>query len=776
MSKAGLKYVLVLLLPLWVLAQEIQIFSPLPGEQVSAKNILIAASFFGLESINPTAIQLKIDGRDVSQRMTADADMLSYVPVVKLTPGSHTVTIRAGRLDGGVPYVATWSFRVVGAEQKVASPLKLSGKTTAALLHDNIDGNELNIAQTGLNLRGEYNWFKFFTNLKLTTEEDPLLQARNRYAFGMQFGKVFDLNFGDTNPRLSRFILNGKRVRGVDANLKLGFINFHLVRGEVNRAIQGSTAAGQSYSVYDIESTDSSRTIYLTRKGYTFQQDLIGGRLSFGSGQHFNMGFSLLKVREDISSVKSMLSNARITLDEDTLGLTAGDYTYSDLLALQEENGYQLVLNEKSTWAGAAPRDNIVIGSDFSANLDHRRIAFEGEFAFSMLNQNIWDGAMTKAGLDTLLDDSTDNQLAGSFDLDIIPVDPADIASWFIINQNIYPLAPIDISVFSDSSEISLGEAIMKMPSLAYRLKAIFNYFDNYFTVEYSRVGPKFYSLANPYLLRNNREIRISDRVQLFKNRLMLTVIYSHQDDNVLTTSEEITTQNTVNVNATVLPGPGLPTFTISMRVLGRDNGVDDLEWIVNKHLDTLETAYYDTIYTDSREDLRTTNFSTTVNYRLNALGLRHDITGTIVSLSTSDLISDRGLDTDFIDPGMSSQVFSLTVVSRFRMPLKTVFSLTTNGSKYFTGPEIEASQRYTSTGLTGEYGLLKNRLKVSGGVNLTAASGKTDFTRVGFKGGVKAEPVKNLLASVTTEFRTKKPDGNNINSLIARANLSYIF
>ncbi|SVE44271.1 uncharacterized protein METZ01_LOCUS497125, partial [marine metagenome] len=43
----------------------VQIMSPEPDEQVPGNNILIAASFYGLEGLNVDNIQLSIDEEDI---------------------------------------------------------------------------------------------------------------------------------------------------------------------------------------------------------------------------------------------------------------------------------------------------------------------------------------------------------------------------------------------------------------------------------------------------------------------------------------------------------------------------------------------------------------------------------------------------------------------------------------------------------------------------------------------------------------------------------------
>ena len=108
--------------------------------------------------------------------------------------------------------------------------------------------------------------------------------------------------------------------------------------------------------------------------------------------------------------------------------------------------------------------------------------------------------------LDTLIDDSVDNKLS-SFDLSSFP-DPADYEQYLIINSNLAPLVPIDINAFGDNSTIDLVDAIFSMPSLAYRGRAITNFYGNYLALEYSQVGSEFNSFDSVHSIQFIRFIR----------------------------------------------------------------------------------------------------------------------------------------------------------------------------------------------------------------------------------------------------------------------------
>lgn len=376
-------------------------------------------------------------------------------------------------------------------------------------------------------------------------------------------------------------------------------------------------------------------------------------------------------------------------------------------------------------------------------------------------------------------DTLVDNQIGdGLLDISDEEIDPALLEDWFIINQYMIPLVPIDIRpIQSDTSDITMGEAIMSMPSLAFRTRAALNYFGNFVTVEYSQIGPEYMSLANPYLFRNKREFTISDKVRLLENRLLLTLKYQHQDDDILTTVENVRTQNLFYSSANILPGPGLPTFNLSFRMINRDNGISEIDELVREVVDSNGDTAYVTSYSDDREQTRTINFVGTVNYRFTALYLTHDVAGTFVTLNKADQLSNRDLDTTFIAPGLESNVLNLSLSTRFPFAFRSIININTNSSKFHIGPEAVATQSVNKIGVDGEYtGIMGRRLIILAGFNLAQGSGQVPFNWIGFKSGVRWNIIENLNLNATGEFRVKEANNTSSNTVIGRATLSYLF
>jgi hypothetical protein len=720
--------------------------SPEPNSEIPGHDVLIAISTFGIRGIDPNNIQLLLDGEDISDLAYMDEDMVTCL-LDQLDPGLHQIQLFIG---GGGP--KTWSFTTTLREPT----LKYSGRIRSSSSMDKIDDQTLNISQVMVNFKGSaYEWMKFKTNVKITTQEQALYQPRNVLGFEIALKDYATINMGDSNPRLSHFTMNGKRIRGLNANIKWSWFNLHFVQGEINRAIEGDLKKTYSYSI----DTDDEGTKFLSlsRNGYTFEQNVMAGRLALGRGEKFQWGLNFMKARDDTNSVTQELNNAEIVYSPDATGSVSGldsgvVYTISEL-------GTKAHYLEGKNWAGDGPKDNLVIGTDLGISLFNKRLRLDGELALSMTNNNIWGGPLTLAQLDTMIDDSVDNKLL-SIDLSSFP-DPADYEKILIINPNMAPLVPIDINAFGDSATVDLMDAVLSMPSLAYRGRAVTNFYGNYLAVEYSQVGPQYNSLANPYLVKNKREFSVSDKLKLLQNRLMLTMGYKHQDDDILTTVDNLKSQNTVSLGINALPGPGLPTLNFTYRSIDRDNGISKL------------IPLTDSTFTDNRENTHTNNMMVNISHRFD-LVWSHALSGTFVNVNKTDKFTDR--DTNFVDPAMSINVMNFTLSTRYNFQLKTTLNLTINSSELSIGPGERGIQDFLTTNFDTEYPFLNNKILGKVGLNYAQGSGLVDMSWIGFKSGIKWKLLDQFSVKIHGEYRSKKTGGFKKNIVIARANLEYSF
>ena len=159
-----------------------------------------------------------------------------------------------------------------------------------------------------------------------------------------------------------------------------------------------------------------------------------------------------------------------------------------------------------------SPDDNIIIGTDFTWSLFRKRLLLGAEAALSYLNTNIYDGALSA------------EELKDSLDVDL-PFNPQDFEAIFVINENIEPIIP-------------------GLSSLAYKTYLRTFFYNNFLNINYSAVGTSFNSYSSNFLQKDNAILSINDNVNLFKNKLFLSLNLNLTSDN-LYDEKNVTTKST---------------------------------------------------------------------------------------------------------------------------------------------------------------------------------------------------------------------------------------
>ena len=191
-------------------------------------------------------------------------------------------------------------------------------------------------------------------------------------------------------------------------------------------------------------------------------------------------GTTLMKVKNDYTSVEKELSDARFSVSSDSTidldkQINSGTYTFSEFQQSINTAGYISQLTEKG-WGGNKPKENLVIGTDFKLLLNRQKFLLEGYFALSLTNKDIWDGSLSLAELDVMAGGAADGMIFDSVDTLGLP-NPESIEEYITINLNLVPLIPIDFNLFKTDPT----KAVINMPSSAYNLKLRLLYFNNFF-------------------------------------------------------------------------------------------------------------------------------------------------------------------------------------------------------------------------------------------------------------------------------------------------------
>jgi hypothetical protein len=266
---------------------------------------------------------------------------------------------------------------------------------------------------------------------------------------------------------------------------------------------------------------------------------------------------------------------------------------------------------------GINPEENAAFGADLFLGLDDRRILFEGNVNTSIYNRNIAGGDIPYATLDTIFNDFPD--------------------------ENIYNWV---------SKFVTVNQYLVLRPAMAYQSRLMLRYFRNNLSVIYESVDEDFYSLGQPYLLRDNRGFHIVDNINLINNQVFLTVGYKNYQNNLQDIKSNTTKITSYYGNISYFPLQNLPEITIGYNNYSRNNDVpeDSIGSIINRPEDNSTTAI---------------NFST--GYRFGIQGTRNRVGFDFMSYQRDDIFDYAQSTTDNINANLRTQ---------FAIPLQTLLEV----------------------------------------------------------------------------------------------------
>ncbi|MBT3478738.1 MAG: hypothetical protein HOA15_03530 [Candidatus Marinimicrobia bacterium] len=734
-------------------AADVLILSPGENDIVDQYSILVAASFFNANKVDASSVRLLVDGVDVSSKMMFEEGLLSYDPG-PLMIGVHVVEIKMNDLNQQEIAPIIWTFTVGSERKKISEYFKYDGRIGSRLSVEEIGGVSLNIAE----IMGDYSidlqWAKLSTDLRLSTRETQYLQPHNRFGTQFSFGNFLNVNVGDFYPRFSPFTVDGKRIRGlgIDANLK--WIRLQFVNGELNRNVNQKNRINGGYRILtDLTQSneDGSKTYFLDRTGFAFKRKVTGLRASLDLFSKFKIGIHFMKMRDDTSSVTGVLESTEFTSDSLVQGITVGTYNIESFRTALTTAGNSLNA-PTSHWGGVKPMDNIVFGFNLGTTFDDKKLTLDFDWNMSMFNRDIWDGTMSKADLDTALDDSLDgfiglqydkdgNEISGSTKIktsDLL-VDPIKFKDIFIINTNMTPLVPFDVNTIK-KHPIS---TIINMPSSAFSIRLRGHYARNSLLMEYRQVGPEYVSLANPFLRNNARQFTISDRVSLMDHKLFLNIGFKHLDNKILRTTVNPLNTNTLFINFTFLPGPGMPSFIVNYQSIGKNNEKTQLDSIGSRTIDL-------------REDSKAATNMMAITIPFTSGNVNQNLTLNIGNVTNVDqLIKKRS--GSYLFPKTDSKTISINLSSSYPSQLKTIaqFSQTKLEIPSMDGSTlIKIPYTWTNIAFSANYKMLDDKMLARGSISLLNSQSQVKSQLFGLKAGADYRIRNNLSASIVSQIR----------------------
>jgi hypothetical protein len=622
--------------------------SPEPFSVTTPEEVLISASLLRADStLDRDATRLLLDGVDVTAKALFSGDLIVFAPAnigMLLEPGNHTVSLRLFNRDGHLQGESTVTF-VVGSEVPLFRPeppvaaFRYDASIQLESRYEDIGTSDQWYNRARLQFRGRTGTFQMQSNLFITSDEKSDRQPQNRYLLGVALPWL-TLDVGDSYPEFTDLILSGKRVRGVHSTLELGVLNVNVAYGSVTRAIDGTLlqrfptdsllveqARNPGAAFAQLDSATWGRLSY-----GTYERTLFAVRPSFGSGEIWQLGFTWLSARDDLGSIRY----------------------------------------------GIRPQENIVLGTDFAARFDDRRIELSWEAAFSAFNSDISSGPFTDAHIDSVFPEDA-SAIKSARDI----LDP-----FITVNDNLRPLS------------------FKKLATLAGQASLALNYFDNALKFTYLYRGNDYNSFGQTYLRTDIRGINVIDHIRILRNQVFATVGLERLQDNTAATKGATTTFSNINAAVSVYPFSDFPGVTLGYSRFDNDNDLapDSLAAI----RDITNRVYLQTTY----------GFD---------LGVHH----TAMFNASSSVRNDYTMR----NQDVSSRSVAIALASQFSIPLQTELSLALNLNDLpASSGSTSRKFNYTVLSLHGRYELLPNT------VTCTATIGPTfgDVARTVLDGGLE--------------------------------------
>ncbi|MBN2364889.1 MAG: hypothetical protein EH225_01905 [Calditrichaeota bacterium] len=295
---------------------------------------------------------------------------------------------------------------------------------------------------------------------------------------------------------------------------------------------------------------------------------------------------------------------------------------------------------------GINPEENSALGSDLFLALDRRRIIVEGNVNASIYNRNIAGGDIPFDTLNQVFDDD--------------------------LEKTAYDWA---------TKFITVNQYLVVRPGLAYQGRVMLRYLKNSLSFTYESVDEDFYSLGQPYLLRDNRGFHIVDNINLLKNQIFLTLGYRQYRNNLQDIKNHTTTSHNFHATMSYFPMGNIPEISIGYSNYSRDNEVpaDSIGSVLNRP-----------------EDNQTTSLMASAGYRFALMKTRNRIGVDLTSYRRDDIFTYAESNTDNVTVNLQTQ---------YSIPLQTMLEFILQQTE--TGPDdptLGSEMDFLSFGIGGNY------------------------------------------------------------------------
>ena len=493
--------------------------SPDSDEPMAPEDVVVCFSLLRAPSgTDRRATRVQLDGADITAVVVMSGELGVFSPEnsrLTLTPGRHEVAVSlfdsAGVARGTASRVFTVAGELLAAEEQAG--VTYAGSVALESRHEQVAGEGTWYNRATIAARAMYEGWRFTTNAFITTDESPSLQPQDRFYIGAETSWL-KAGYGDLNPSFPDLILSGKRVRGVHANLKLGFFGLAMSTGQITRPIEGSLLSKIPDSLLVTEQSSDPGAAYAPispglwgKYSFgTYGRNLFIIRPSFGTGETWQWGLTYMNSKDDMGSIAY----------------------------------------------GIRPQEDVVVGSDFVVRLDDRRIQLAGQGAFSLYNTDISSGSITNDRIDSLWPNSEDTRNTVRWLRNIL-------TRFITVNENLRPLSLTRLST-------AVGEASVQL-----------RYFQQDLKFTYLYRGSDYNSFGQAFLRKDIQGFNVNDRFHLIENALTVTTGYERLHDNTSKTKAGTTYYSTFTLAMTYAPRIGFPPITVGYSRYGNSNNINTL-------------------------------------------------------------------------------------------------------------------------------------------------------------------------------------------------------
>lgn len=398
--------------------EKIIILSPGAEEPVIKEEFFLAISLLRTsKKVKKEFTRVWINDDEVTPLLNFNYDLIFLSPGVfkKLITGLNNIKIVLYDVGGRPQSISNYSFQVVDkvtTEIVKAPKFKFNGLTRVESNYEEMRTGSFNFNRINVRFTGNYGKMNSALNLFATDEERRNVQPQNRFLLSFEIEPV-RLYVGDYYPVFPSLIMSGKRLRGISGNMEFGLFNLQVSYGEITRKVEGKLlqlfsrdSVIMGSDIIPVDSTKYGMPFARVNPG-SFQRKLFAIRPYFGSGKYFQLGFTYLHSKDNMTSI---------------------DF-------------------------GARPKENVVIGSDLLIGIDQQRILLKAQGAFSLVNNDISIGNFTDEIIDSLF--GSGRPLGGDPEL-IKKI--RDVGKNFItINQFIAPLNPQQLATLAGEITFSMN-------------------------------------------------------------------------------------------------------------------------------------------------------------------------------------------------------------------------------------------------------------------------------------------------------------------------------